>query len=452
MKRERLIEKRKIKTNSKYIDKGDIFVCALSSNKEQYLWDALRKEASLVITDKPIKHRKVLVVQKDINRYLKELLDKKYYCPLSNKTLIGITGTDGKTTTASILRYMLEGASIGTNGLEFIDYHENLLNTTPSLDVLYDCFKKINEHHLTKIIMEVSSESYLTKRIPYLSFDIGIFLNISKEHLDKHPNFMNYLACKKELLQNSQLKIINRDTKYFKDITKGLTNYVTFGKKKSDLQILHYKLSFTKTAIKFKYQKKIYHLNSPLLGKYNVYNLAAAILCMFKMYYSFSNIQERILKIQGIPGRMEKLIIHGHLVIIDYAHTENATKNVLQFLKKYTNKKIVTIVGCAGGRYKEKRANIGKTVLKYSHYVYLTMDDPRWENPYDIIKEMLKKTKKKNYEIVLSRREAIIKALKMLKKDELLLILGKGHDNYMAINDYKVPYSDIEVLNDNKKM
>lgn len=441
MRIERLIKKHNIKTNSKDIKKGDIFVCALGNyDKTKYIKDAKKKKCSRVITQNDINI--------DINLYLKELLDKKYNYPLEGKNLIGITGTDGKTTTASILRMMISGASIGTNGVEYLDKQIDIANTTPSLDYLYQYFNLINEKNIQNIIMEVSSESYLTKRIPNLMFDVGIFLNISKEHLDKHPSFNNYLECKKELLRNSKIKIVNRDLENFKYLINGLDNYYTFGFKKSDLRIIKYKLSFNNTQIWFKYAKKKYHIVSPLLGKYNVYSLVGAILCMLKLNYKMEDIINRINNIKKIPGRMEKLTFKGKKIMIDYAHTIKATRNILSFLKKYSKMKIITIVGCAGGRYREKRSLIGKYVLEYSQIVIFTSDDPRDENPVDIINEMIGKSNKKNYYIVPNRRDAIITGLSICRKNNLLLILGKGRDNYMAIKEDKIEYSDINVIND----
>ena len=441
MRIDRLIKKHDIKTNTKEIKKGDIFVCTLGGyDKTKYIQDAKKKKCSFVITQSDINI--------DIDLYLKELLDKKYHYPLENMNLIGITGTDGKTTVVTILREMLGGASIGTNGVEYLDKKIEINNTTPSLDNLYRYFNIINNAKIKNTIMEVSSESYLTKRIPHLTFDIGVFLNISKEHLDKHPSFNNYLECKKELLENSKIRIINRDSKYFKEITDGLDNYYTFGFKKSDLRIIKYRLSINNTHVWFKYENKKYHIISPLLGKYNIYSLAGSILCMLKMGYAIDDVIRRINDIKTIPGRMERLFRHEKEIIIDYAHTIGATKNILLFLKKHSKKKIITIVGCAGGRYKEKRPLIGCYAMKYSKKVIFTSDDPRDEKVINIINEMIGKSRKNNYYIVSNRRDAIITGLSICQKNDLLLILGKGRDNYMAINNDKIEYCDIEVIND----
>lgn len=449
MRIEKLIKKHNIKTNSKDIQKGDIFVCTLGNyDKTKFIPDAIKKKCKLVITDKDLNYKVKYFKHDNLELFLKELLDMKYHYPLQDKKLIGITGTDGKTTTATILRYMLDGASIGTNGVEYNDKVININNTTPSIEYLYQYFNKINKENINNIVMEVSSESFLTKRIPYLNFDVGIFLNISKEHLDKHKTFDNYLECKKKLLINSNIRIINRDTQHFKEIVKDLDNYLTFGKnKKSTLRIIKYQLNYDKTIIWIKYKNKKYKINSPLLGEYNVYNLCAALLCLLALNYKINNILERVTLIKDIPGRMEKLKIGNKNVLIDYAHTENATINIFRFLNKYYKNKIITVVGCAGERYKEKRKVIGRVSLKYSKRVIFTSDDYRMEKPLDIIKDMIDSSKKKNYDIIINREDAINKALYMACKDNLILILGKGRDNYIAIGNKKIPYSDIDVLN-----
>ena len=442
------IDIKNIKTNSKDIEKGDVFVCAFGNNKESYINDAINKGCSLVISDIDINKKIPHIKVSDINETLINLLNRFYNYPLLLSNLIGVTGTDGKTTTTSIIRDMLNGASIGTNGLEFNNYYEQLPNTTPSLDKLYKCFDKIKKHNINDIIMEVSSESYLTNRIPNLTFNIGIFTNITKEHLDKHNGFDNYFECKMNLIKNSNTVIINRDSKYFKKIIRYNNNYLTYGKKKSTLTLKKYKLYLDKTLIWFKYKDKIYNVESPLTGRFNIDNLMASILCLLSLKYDINDIIKRIKLIKKVPGRMEIINIKEKQIMIDYAHTINATLNILKFVKRYSNKNIITVVGCAGGRYKGKRSIIGKYVLNYSKLVIFTSDDPRDENPSDIIDDMIGKSKKENYYKIVNRKEALEIALRICTKDDIVLILGKGRDNYMAIGNEYIPYSDISVIKD----
>ena len=236
------VEIENIKTNSKDVKKGDVFVCALGNiDKNNYINDAIKNGCKLIVTDKDIESCVPYIKVNNPNETLVRMLDRFYSYPLISRNLIGVTGTDGKTTIASIVRDMTDGASIGTNGLQFKDYCEELHNTTPSLDKIYECFNKIKEHNIKDIIMEVSSESYLTKRIPNLTFDIGIFTNFSEDHISPKDNFEDYFNCKMNLIKNSHLVIINHDSKYFKKIIKYNDNYLTYGKKKSTLTLKKYK-------------------------------------------------------------------------------------------------------------------------------------------------------------------------------------------------------------------
>ena len=294
--------------------------------------------------------------------------------------------------------------------------------------------------------MEVSSEAYLTNRIGDLPFTVSIFTNITKEHLDKHKTFANYLECKLKLFRNSRIAILPRDSKYYYRFKDNANISYSYGfKKGSTLQILNYKLYFDKTILTFKYQTKKYKITIPLLGKFNVYNIAAAILTLLSLGYDMNFIQKRLKYLTKVSGRMEIVYNKNFLIVLDYAHTTNATYNVLKFFSKF-KKNIITVVGCAGGRYKEKRKEIGKIVLKYSKLVIFTSDDPRFEDPNQIINEMLETKTKKNYVKIIDREEAIRYAISKTKKDGVVLILGKGRDNYMLVEDKKIPYSDYDTV------
>ena len=292
--------------------------------------------------------------------------------------------------------------------------------------------------------MEVSSEAYLTNRIGNLPFDIAILTNVKKDHLDKHKSVKNYLNCKLKLFKHIEISIINSDQKYYRLFQKNSKINYSYGfHLKSDLRILKYKLYENKTIIWFSYQHKKYKIISPLLGKFNVYNVSSCLLTMFVLGFKPSDAIAKIKNIKQVKGRME-IMSKKPFVVLDYAHTTNATYNVLKYFAKF-NKNIITVVGCAGDRYKEKRKEIGSLVLKYSKLVVFTMDDPRYEEPLDIIEEMIVKSKKKNYLKIIDRKEALNYAIRNFPND-LILILGKGRDDYMAINNEKIPYSDYETI------
>lgn len=439
---------KKIRLNSKDIKKGDLFIPFSGiEDRNKYILDAINKKCSFIITNNNYNHEKVIKVN-NLEKEVINIFNKYYNYPLKNISLIGVTGTDGKTTITSILSDLLNCPTIGTNGFNIKNKNYSLNNTTPSLDVLYDCFNKTRNKKYKNLVMEVSSESYLTNRIGKLKFEIGICTNITKEHLDKHKSFNNYLKCKMELFKNSKISILNHDSKYYQKLKNVSKKTYSYGfSKGSTLRILYYKLYEDRSLICFKYLNKKYKITYNLLGKFNVYNIACCILTMSKLGYNMDFIIERIKFIKGIKGRMELIYNKKFKVILDYAHTTNATLNVLKFFSKY-KRNIITVVGCAGFRYKEKRKEIGDIVLKYSKLGIFTSDDPRFENPDEIIDDMLKITNKNNYIRIINRYYAIEYALKIANKDDIILILGKGHDNYMVVNHEKIPYSDMRTINE----
>jgi len=434
-----------IKTNSKDIKKDDIFVCTLGNiDKKEYISDAIDKGCSMVIANDEIEENIPYIVVDNINMVLKNILNKYYHNPFSKINLIGVTGTDGKTSITTMLKDMTNGACIGTNGFVCDNKIENLQNTTPSLDKVYECVNKAIKKNKKDIFMEVSSEAYLTKRIPGLFFDIGVFTDITKEHLDKHKSFDNYFKCKMKLLKNSGIVIINHDSKYFKKIKKVNSNYKTYGFKKSDITIIDYRLYLDRTYIKFNYENNDYEVVSPLVGIYNIYNLMASILVMIELGYKIDDIIDRIDLIRNIPGRNEIVYNRDYLVMIDHAHTENAILNILKFVRSFKKNRLIVVLGCAGGRYKEKRSKIGKLVLKYADITIFTSDDPRDEDPNKIIGDMLKgnSTFKKEYYRIIDRKMALKKAIRLVEDNDIILVLGRGRDSVMHLNGYDVEFND----------
>jgi UDP-N-acetylmuramoyl-L-alanyl-D-glutamate--2,6-diaminopimelate ligase len=213
------------------------------------------------------------------------------------------------------------------------------------------------------------------------------------------------------------------------------------------LEIVDIKESINKTDIILKYKNELYNVESALLGEFNVYNLCAAILALLVLNYEIKDIIVRIKNIKIPQGRMEFLNFgQKYSIILDYAHTPDAFENVYKTLNKLKTGRIITVTGSAGGREHEKRPLMGKIVLENSNYVIFTMDDPRNEDVNTIIDELTSTSNKDNYERIIDRKTAIHKALSMARKDDIILIAGKGDDHYMAINDEYVPYSDLDVI------
>lgn len=439
-----------IKNNSKEVKKNDIFVCTKGVNKDRYLYidEAIKNKASCLILKKP---KIPFFMVDNPNDELGKLSKKLYDDPLKNKTLIGVTGTDGKTSTATIISEILDQCSyIGTNGVYYKNKKIKTNNTTPEINELYKYFNIFNKNDINNISMEVSSEALLHNRVNTLEFDRVIFTNITEDHLNVHKTIKNYINCKLKILEKmkrNSILIINRDDKYYKKIkSKARCKILTYGKnKKSDLLIRKTSIKKNKTIIEFSFLKNTYFIESPLLGEFNVYNLCASILCAFSLGYSFSYINKKINKIY-VPGRCEVVDLgQNYTVILDYAHTENGLKEILKYLNSIKEQRIITVTGSAGGREKENRKRKGFVVQDLSDLVIYTMDDPRYENVKNIINDMIN-IEKNNYLIIEDREKAIKKALSIANSFDIVLIAGKGRDNYMAIKNKKIKYSDYKII------
>lgn len=448
-------EAKDIKINSKEVEKGDIFVCTkgVNSDRHDFIEEAIDNGASFLVVKKDGNYKIPYIKVSDPNTELSSLASKFYDYPDNYLKLIGITGTDGKTTTATIIRDLLGKdlcGYIGTNGVEGKSFNDKISNTTPECHLIYKYLYLFKNEGLKYVSMETSSEAFYRKRLSSFKFDIGILTNITEDHLNIHKTLDNYVASKKELfksLKDDGVAILNFDDQYCEEFSKLSSNVLTYGKdSKADIWIKEILETSTSTNINFIYQDKEYRIISPLLGEFNVYNLMASILCLISLGFSIEDIINRISNIKTPVGRCEFLDFGtNYKIVLDYAHTPNGLSSILDYLNKIKENRIITVTGSAGGREKEKRNQMGKVVLEKSDIVVFTTDDPRYEDPNDIIQDMISDNKG-CYEIVINREEAIQFALDHAKDGDIVLIAGKGRDNYMAIEDRYIPYCDYDVI------
>ena len=446
-----------IKINSKEVEHGDLFVCTMgvTADRHDFIDEAIKNGASAVVVSRDVGKKSVPIIRvDDTNLELRKICAKFYDYPYDKACMIGVTGTNGKTTVAEIIHQLLGDscAYIGTNGRKYKSKHYSILNTTPDVDRLYMYFREFLDSGCDTICMEASSEAFYRHRLDDIKYDIGIVTNITEDHLNIHKTLENYVDCKCQLVRQVKdegYSILNSSDKYFDKFKKEAHGkIVSYGYKDSDtLKIENYTLKRDKTIISFKYNNKTYEVISPLLGSFNVDNLAAAILCLLCKGIDFYVIIKRVSKLKQIEGRMEIMpFTNKYTVILDYAHTTDALDNILTFLNMVKEKRIITVTGSAGGREKSKRPGMGKVVLEKSDYVVFTMDDPRYEDPNDIIDDLVSESDKTNYERIVDRKEAIYKALDMAKDRDIVLIAGKGRDDYMAVDDKYLPYCDYDVI------
>lgn len=446
-----------IKINSKEVEKGDIFVCTMgvTADRHDFIDEAIKNGASAIVVSKDIKNKEVPIIKvENTNLELRRLCAAFYDYPYKQAFLIATTGTNGKTTIAEII-YQLLGktcAYLGTNGRKYLDKTLPMRNTCPDVDRLYKYFKEFVDNGCKTISMEASSEAFYRHRLDDLKFDIAILANITEDHLNIHKTLENYVNCKLQLFKQVKedgYSILNSSDQYFelfKENAKG--QILTYGFKESDtLYIKDYTLHDNKTEITYIYKQKEYQVISPLLGLFNISNLSAAILACLAKNISFPDLILKISKLNQIEGRVELLpFTTKYTIVLDYAHTKDALDNLLTFFNSVKKNRIITVTGSAGGREKSKRPSMGKVVLDKSDYVIFTMDDPRDEDVNQIIDDLVSISSKTNYERIIDRKEAIYKALSIAEDNDIVLIAGKGRDNYMALGHEYVPYCDYDVI------
>ena len=434
--------------DSRSVKKGYIFVATKGYNVDHfdYINDAISNGAVFLVVDREIDIVFPHIVVDNIHSFYIELCRKFYDININKLKLIGITGTDGKTTTTTIIHRLMDNCCyIGTNGLQINDLVLHTSNTTPCISELYNDLSIALQNGAESVSMEVSSEALLHKRIEGLKFDVVGFTNITGDHLNVHKSMDNYISCKKSLLgylKDDGLVFVNGDDDNLKSIK--CNNLITFGfNEYNDYVICDVVKNNKFTKIFVKGNNNVYELNSPLFGLYNVYNVVMAFLICLHLGVSYEVLVEKIKELTPVSGRCEFLDFgQDYSIVLDYAHTINGIKNILKSFKDYN--RIITVTGCAGGREHKKRSVIGDIVMSNSDISIFTMDDPRYEDVNDIIDEMVGSNK--DYIRIVDREEAIKYALGIAGSGDVVLILGKGRDNYMAIEDKKIPYSDYEVV------
>lgn len=440
-----------LKKDSRKVVNGDIFVDT-TFNKE-YVYDAVHNGADLIISK--IKYDDNTIVIDDPKEYYNKYIYNKYYDKIKDIILIGVTGTNGKTTTSYIIYDILNKmnvkcAYIGTIGFYKNGFVRELNNTTPDIEELYECLYECSLDDIKYVVMEVSSHALVQDRVYGLKFDVGIFTNLTLDHLDYHKNMENYKKAKLLLfdkLRNKRIAIINSDDQNYKDFIFGNNYNVKVGKF-GDFKIINIKLNDDSLDLEFSFKNKYFkHLN--MVGKYNAYNYLEAVATLVYLNFDLNDILK--IDVFAPPGRMYIVKYKENNIFIDYAHTPDAMEKVFKSVNDFKKNRVFTIFGCGGDRDKSKRSIMGNIATYYSDKVIITNDNPRTENEDDIIADIVSGIKVNNYETIKNRKDAIIKGVSYLDKNDILLILGKGHENYQIIGDEKKHFSDLEVLKDINK-
>ena len=453
--------------DSRKVQKNSVFVAikGYKTDGHKFLQDAINKGAVAVVVedddsipDELITHSKIAKLVVNNSRIALAELSKGFYKdPTSKLKLVGITGTNGKTTSTFILKNILESAGyktglVGTIANYVGDVKVDSKLTTPESNDLNKFFYDMIEAGCSHAIMEVSSHSLVLNRVYGLDFSAAIFSNITSDHLDFHQTFDEYLNAKKILfdgLGSNSFAIINSDDSNSNKMIKDCkAKIVTYGiADNSDYQIKNINYDLNGTDFTITNQNVDYKIHTTLIGTFNAYNAASAFATAHSLGIDANKIVESIKSSPQVPGRFEVLGNRNKKVIVDYSHTADSLEKALQAIREIVKDKnqVVAVFGCGGDRDKTKRPIMGKIASELSDKVFVTSDNPRTENPYDIIKDILKGISKNNYEIEENREEAIKNAIQRSDDNAVILIAGKGHENYQEINGVRNHFSDQEI-------
>lgn len=453
-----------VEDDSRVKNDNYLFCCikGLTVDGHDYVNSAIDNGAVAILSEKDLDTTVPVVKVDDTNKAMINVLSRFYDDVDKKIKLIGVTGTDGKTTVASmvyqLINHMDKAGYIGTNGIECEGYTQENHLTTPFPKDLYKAMYNFYQKDCHYISLEVSSERLLTKRIDDMTFDIAVFTNLTKDHINNHKTYSNYRDCKAKLfkmVKDDGFAIINNDddnANFIKKVAHG--QIITYGiDNKADYFASDVIIAAKKLMFNLKTPEGDYFVECPLSGKYNVYNLMAAIATCRSLGFDTNVIIDNIKKLKPIKGRADIIDYHGKFkVIIDYAHTANALKNILEYAHVVTNGSVITVSGSAGGRDHIKRPEMGKILTSLSNYVIFTTDDPRTEDSNDIIDEMVSELDEAfNYERIIDRASAIKKALKIAKEGDVVVIAGRGNDTFMPVGDNVVRCNDYEEVYKNLK-
>ena len=465
-----------IQYDSRKIQKGDLFVAmkGASTDGHQFIGAAVANGAAAVVLendsaypDSFFMHEGVVKLVVNNSRRALALISANYLGhPASKLRLIGVTGTNGKTTTTYLIKHLLESSSpklrgkvglIGT--IEYMIGEEKFpaTHTTPESLELHKLFATMVDRHCTHVVMEVSSHSLHQDRVYGLEFAAAVFTNLTQDHLDYHGTMANYLAAKKILfdgLPSSSRAITNcEDSAGLEIVRDTKAPVLTYGAVSgADVSAQDISLSMNGTRFSLRYRQQEFALQSPLVGRFNISNILAACSVGFALEISSGAMQKSVSTMGSVPGRFEKILSPGGwFAIVDYAHTpdalEKCLKTIRNVLPEERSHKIITVFGAGGDRDKTKRPLMGKIVDSLSDIAVVTSDNPRTEEPMAIIDNILTGiNRKEDLFIEPDRRKAITKAISMAHTGDVVLIAGKGHEDYQIIGTVKHHFSDREIV------
>ncbi|MBI4823640.1 MAG: UDP-N-acetylmuramoyl-L-alanyl-D-glutamate--2,6-diaminopimelate ligase [Nitrospirae bacterium] len=452
------IDIRQINYDSRKVMPGDLFVAlkGLNLDGHDFIPDAIKRGASTVICEN--KQSAIPFIQVPDTRSSLAFVSNNFYeRPSERLSVIGITGTNGKTTTSYLIKSILEKSGkktglIGTINYVIGDRSFPAPHTTPEALEFQSLLFEMLKAGLSHTVSEVSSHALSLKRVDYTRFSVAVFTNLTRDHLDFHGTMKEYFEAKKrlfvELLDKNGTAVINIDDPYGKELIRHTkAKVITYGiQKAAELKAVDIENSVDGISFVIRHGESNFRVNSPMVGIPNVYNILSSTAVSLSMGIKWDVIKTAIKETGNVKGRFEKVSLgQDFLCVVDYAHTEDALRMLILTARDVTPKqrgRVITVFGCGGQRDRGKRPLMGSSATELSDIVYITSDNPRAEEPMEIIKDILSGITKENYHIVPDRSSAIRQAVMEAGTEDSVIIAGKGHEDYQETKGKRLPFSD----------
>lgn len=450
-----------LEMDSRKVTPGTVFFCVKGHTVDghDYALQAEKRGAVAIIAERELPVSIPVIVVNDSRRAMARLANHFYRYPTEKLRLIGVTGTNGKTTVTHLLEQIMRDAGsktglIGTMYTKIDDVKYETKNTTPESLTLQKIFDQMVKENVDTVMMEVSSHALHQGRVRGCDFDIAVFTNLTPDHLDYHDSLEAYMYAKGLLFAQlgnryeGKVAVLNNDDPVSVEIARMTTaDIITYGiKEKSDVIAKEIDVTATGTTFVLEAFGETVTVRMKLIGLFSVYNALAAAAAGLASGIPLSSIQASLEKVKGVPGRFETVdASQDFTVIVDYAHTPDSLENVLKTARQFAKNRLTVVVGCGGDRDRTKRPVMGKIAATYADRAIFTSDNPRSEDPKQIINDMIGDLNEEQYEVILDRKEAIKSAIRDAKTDDVVIIAGKGHETYQILRDQTIRFDDREV-------
>ena len=453
------VEVNELRYNSRKVEKGDVFCCVVGTfaDGHKYAAQAVEAGAAALVVERQLDLDVPQVLVENTRIAMAEMAAAYYGNPADEMVMVGITGTNGKTSTSYMLKSIAErmGKKVG-----LIDTIRNMIGdiiidterTTPESVDLQRILRQMKDENVDVVIMEVSSHSLDQKRVHGISYDVGCFTNLTQDHLDYHKTFENYFAAKKLMFAQCEKAVINLDDSYAADMVAGVDiPMLTVGvREQADVTASEIDITTRGVQFDFNYRNVTSRFNVPIPGLFSVFNAMSAAGIALTLGWTLDSIKYGLEHMVSVSGRLEPLPTgkNEFTVLLDYAHTPDALENLLKTVRGFATGRVVTLFGCGGDRDHAKRPIMGEIAGRFSDFAIVTSDNPRSEDPMEIIASVEDGVKKSGceYVVIENRRDAIEYALKNANKNDVIILAGKGHENYQEINGGKQPFDEKEIV------